>query len=324
MLESGTVASLVVGAGYIGSRLIQELLYEGREVVALDNLFSSDPRAIGGFGQSPAFHFVEGSILDPAAVDRAIERAGEIDVVYLLAAQASAHPDAASPEYTEEVNLRGPRLVLDALARRGTAAPVVYASSLRIYGSPLPAQVDESTEVGTLTDLAHLSKCYAEKLLDMYAVTRGLACRAVRLGLCYGVAPVMKTDRRFMTAPNLFCWQAARGEPLELRSADYLGLLHVDDAAAALRCAAADASRGGYRVYNAVAEVETPAAIAETVRQCAAIRDLTVEIVDRTPAGRRASRPVVRSALGGRGFSPRRRLDEGLAAVLDHFLVRGQ
>jgi nucleoside-diphosphate-sugar epimerase len=324
MLESGTVTTLVVGAGYIGSRLIQELLYEAREVVALDNLFSSDSRAIGGFGQSPAFQFVEGSILDLAAVDRAIERAGEIDVVYLLAAQASAHPDAASPEYTEEVNLRGPRLVLEALARRGTVAPVVYASSLRIYGLPLPAQVDESTEVGTLTDLAHLSKCYAEKLLQMYAATRGLACRAVRLGLCYGVAPVMKMDRRFMTAPNLFCWQAANGEPLELRSAAYLGLLHVDDAAAALRCAAADASSGGYRVYNAVAEIETPAAIADLVRQCAAARDLTVEIVDRIPTGREASRPIVRSALADRGFFPRRRLDEGLAGVLDHFLVRGQ
>src|SRR6266851_2416752 len=105
MLQSVTVVSIVFGVGYIGSRLIQELLYQGRDVIGFDNGFSTDRRAIDSFAQAPGFAFVEASVLDPQAIDQVYQRAaGRLEAVYLLAAQASAHPDAASPEYTEDVN----------------------------------------------------------------------------------------------------------------------------------------------------------------------------------------------------------------------------
>src|SRR6266480_8127040 len=74
--------------------------------------------------------------------------------------------------------------------------------------------VDECRPYGAFRDLSHLSKVYAEKLLEMYALTRGLRCLALRFGVAYGLSPVLKTDERFMTAPNKFCRQAARGETL--------------------------------------------------------------------------------------------------------------
>jgi nucleoside-diphosphate-sugar epimerase len=326
VLQSLLVASLVFGVGYVGSRLVQDLLYEGRDVIGFDNFFASDRRAVKGFSSSATFRLVEGSIAEEAAIERALAAAPNgLEAVFLLAAQASAHSDAASPAYTEEVNLRGPRVIVEALIRHGLDVPIVYASSLRALGSPLPAFVDEKTPFGTFTDLAHLSKCYVEKLLEMYAVTRGLACRVVRLGLTYGVAPVMKVDSRFMTAPNLFCYAVARGQPIEVRTGEPIGFIHVDDAARALRWAGESCRRGGYSVFNAPAEVSTIEAVAEHVRAIAADRDLAVDIRRQaTAASETSSWPVLSSAMTGAGFATRRHLAEGIAETLDHFLVRNR
>lgn len=325
MLQCQIVATLVFGCGYVGSRLIQELLYQGREVVALDNFFATDRRAISAFGQAPGFRFIEGSIVDRSAVERALDLSGDPDELYLLAAQASAHPAAAPPEYTEEVNLRGPRVVLDLLVKHNLDAPLVFASSMRVYGSPLPPIVSEMTPYGVFHDLSHLSKCYAEKLLEMYGHLYHLRLRVVRLGLVYGVAPVMKTDPRFMTAPNLFCLRAALGEPIEIRTLEPLALLHVDDAVQALMLAAERRGQPGYQVYNAVSDVSTLPHLAAIVRDLAARRDRAVIVHDRTSADAAAgSVPTIESGLARLGFVARRQLAEGMAETFDHFLVRGQ
>ena len=320
------MATIVFGIGYIGSALVQELLFQGREVIGFDNFFSTDQRAIDGFRQSPGFSFVEGSITDPTAVERALASADEaVDAVFILAAQSSAHSEAATAEYTEETNLRGPRVILDCLDRRRGRSPVVFASSMRVYGSPLPETVSECSSLGSFRDLSHLSKCYVEKLLEMYSETRGLLARSVRLGLTFGVAPVMKTDSRFMTAPNLFCFQVAAGHPITIRSRDPLAIIHVDDAIDALLLAASGDSEANYAVYNACGEVATIPEIGAKLVQIASERDLDA-VVDAAPeaVGQQPVRPVVTSRLTTRGFAPRRTLRDGLTATLDHFLVRGK
>lgn len=309
------------GAGYIGSRLIQDLLDQGREVVAFDNFFASDRRTIEEFQRRAGFRLVEGSIVDPTAIERAFALVPDLDAVYLLAAQASAHPEAATPEYSEEANLRGPRLVLDAAARRGLVAPIVFASSTRILGSPLPAVVDEATPYGIVGDLAHLSKCYVEKLFEMYAAVHRLRCRVVRLGLVYGIAPVMKTDPRFMTAPNLFCYRATQRAPLEVRSHVPLALIHVEDASGALRWAAERMSGSGFAIFNAPAQVSTIPEVAEQVRRIGEARGLSVSV---RPSGEertvdQPAMPIFRSALAASGFSARRGLCEGLDEAFDYF-----
>lgn len=314
--------TVILGVGYIGSRLARALLDEGREVVGLDNFYATDRRAIDALRLTPDFHFVEGSILDPRAVEQAF--AADVGEVYLLAAQASAGASQTEPDYTERVNLQGPRVVLDAMARRGLVGPLVYGSSTRVYGSPLPPIVDEDSPVGAFADLAHLSKCYVEKLLEMYARNHGISTRAVRLGLTYGVAPVMKTDPRFMTAPNLFCWRAARGEALELRSADPLALIHVDDAASALRCAATATSSRTHAIFNAATDVRTVRDVADALAGVVAVQepDRALTVVDRVGPSPTAVRPVIRSRLDAFGFGPRRALEDGVSETYAYFASR--
>lgn len=313
--------TVVLGVGYIGSRLVQALLAEGREVVGLDNFYATDRRAIDVLCQLPGFHFVEGSILDPRAVDETL--AADVGDVYLLAAQSSTGASQSEPDYTERVNLQGPRVVLDAMVRRGLVGPLVYGSSTRVYGSPLPLIVDEGSPFGSFADLAHLSKCYVEKLLEMYAQNNGIATSAVRLGLTHGVAPVMKTDPRFMTAPNLFCHRAARGEALELRSADPLALIQVDDAVAALRLAASATPRGTATTFNAATEVRTLREIADALADVVAAHGTgRLSVVDRVSQAPVTTHPVVRSKLGVHGFQPHRTLDDGLWETFAYFAER--
>jgi nucleoside-diphosphate-sugar epimerase len=71
-----------------------------------------------------------------------IERllAGEPERVILLAAQASRPLSEREPDYTEETNVTGTRLVGDAGPRL-----LVFGSSLHVYGSGLSGQVEPET-----------------------------------------------------------------------------------------------------------------------------------------------------------------------------------
>src|SRR2546430_5953610 len=103
----------------MASALAEELLRRGETVVALENGFSSDAAALARLAAA-GVTIIAGDVTEPADVERAFVRAaGPIETVYHFAAQASAHPDAASPEYTERSNLQGPRVVLDTMVRHG-------------------------------------------------------------------------------------------------------------------------------------------------------------------------------------------------------------
>jgi nucleoside-diphosphate-sugar epimerase len=229
-------------------------------------------------------------------------------------------------EYTETTNLLAPRLLLDVALAHG-ARTVVFASSLHVYGEVQPALAEEVDLYGTFGDLSHLSKVYVEKLCEMYSRLHGLNCASVRLGLTYGAGPVMKTDYRFLTAPNKFCLQAVRGEPLIVAESGLrpLGLVHLAEAAEAL--ALAGRVTTGYRRFNAATQVASIAGVASLARHVAARHGLDIEV--RLPAGagdveaRGEARQAVPSALRPHGFGSRITLEQGLEETLAHFL-RGE
>lgn len=314
------MAVLVTGVGYIGAKLVERLLERGEEVAAVDNFFSTDARVVNGFGERKGFKLVKGSVTNVKALRSAFSSA-DISAVYSLAAQASASPQAASIRYTENTNLLGPRLLLDCMREFGVSK-VVYASSFKVYGQALPPVVTEDAPYGAFGDLSHLSKCYSEKLLEMYASLHGLTCLSIRLGIVYGLSPVMKTDYRFMTAPNKFCLQAARGDDIELHPGCDLptGFIHVADAADIMVQACDESSFSGYVPINAVAETCSIAQVAEFVAAEAERRGLSVKI--RRPAA--AEMPRVRQVAVSSRFEaffrqPRRRLQETVGEVIDYF-----
>jgi UDP-glucose 4-epimerase len=311
---------VVCGCGYIGSRLTVELLDAGEEVVVLDNLFSTDERAVRNLSRNSRVSLIIGDVSDSSALDHAFTVRGKPDVVFHLAAQASAQVAVASPDYTEITNLRGPRCVLDACLRHGVPR-FVFASSMRVYGPSLKETIDEQSPFGEFGDLSHLSHLYAEKLAEMYANTYGIACQVVRIGLVYGIAPVMKTDLRFMTAPNKFCLQTCRGDVPQITAGgeSYHGLIHVVDAARAMTHAARVPLSQHFTPFNAVTDVRTIREVASLVAAEAGKNGRRIPIDESRPSRLETMRPTVRSRLVEVGFAPICELVTGLREVLSFF-----
>lgn len=308
---------LITGLGYIGARLAEDLLAAGESVVAVENFFCTPRSALSGVLRRPGLTLIEGSINRAETLRRAFA-GGQIRAAVHLAAQPSAHPEAAPASYTELTNLVGARLTLEAAQAAGVER-VVLGGSFRIYGEDLPSLVTEQQGYGRVGDLAHLSKIYVEKLAEMMGRSGGPRCVAVRLGITYGLGPVMKSDPRFMTVPNRFAQLTAKGEPLTIHpgATKPAGFIHVEDASAALRAALAADWPEAYRAVNAVTECMTVREVAERVRAAARERGLRGAILGAETLHH--PNVVVESSLFGAGFRPRRRLVESVGEVIDYF-----
>ncbi len=299
---------MLTGAGYIGAALLRRL--DDGPIVVLENFFCT-PREAVEAALPRGTTLVEGDVAEPADVVRAFAALphGPLTVFH-LAAQPSASIAARDPGVTERSNLTGARVLLEAVRERG--ARVVFGGSFRVYGDDLVgASVDEDTPYGRVGDLSHLSKIYVEQLARML----GVPFVSVRLGVTYGLSPIMKSTPSFMTVPNLFCRRAARDETLQVLEDRPVAFIHVDDAADALLTAAALAERG-WQVVNAAPNVATIGEVARTVERLAHQRGTPVRVQGESPT---EATFQVRSRLA---LQPRHNLETGLGSVLDYFLAQ--
>lgn len=116
------------GAGFIGSHLVDALLAERFNVLVLDDLSTGN---LANLAEARShIHFVQGSVTDPAAVDRATQGC---DLVFHLAAVASVTKSVETPILSHEACATGTLNVLDAARRLGVRR-VVYAASSSAYG----------------------------------------------------------------------------------------------------------------------------------------------------------------------------------------------
>jgi nucleoside-diphosphate-sugar epimerase len=302
------VATLLTGAGYIGAALLRRL--DDRPVVVLENFFCTPRDAVAAALPNCAT-LVEGDVAEPADVARAFDALphGPITVFH-LAAQPSASLAVRDPGVTERSNLVGARVLLEAAGEH--RARVVFGGSFRVYGDDLQsATVDEDTPYGRVGDLSHLSKIYVEQLARML----GVPFVSVRLGVTYGLSPIMKAAPSFMTVPNLFCRRAAHGEALQVLEDRPMAFIHVDDAVESLLAAAAPCDVS-WQAVNAAPEVATIGEVARAVQRLGRARGLTVQT-----RGETASEATfgVRSRLT---LQPRHTLASGLGDVLDYFLAQ--
>lgn len=156
---------LVTGAeGYIGRALLAALhdpLGAGPEIVATDR--------------------GDGDIADPAHVERLFAR--PVDRVFHLAAIASGAAEA-EPAAGHRVNRDATALLVRRCCVQAEAGgpPVrfVYASSIAVFGTPLPPRIDDATEpVPTLR--YGIDKLASERLIDEASARGELCGRGLRL-----------------------------------------------------------------------------------------------------------------------------------------------
>lgn len=280
--------------------------------MGLDNFFSTSRQQVEAAWPAGT-QLIAGDIANPDDVGKAFDAIGHNDtVVYHLAAQPSAAIAASAPQITEHSNLVGARVVLEAALER--QARVVFGGSFRVYGDDLIGRsIDEQTPYGRVGDLSHLSKIYVEQLARMI----GVPFVSVRLGVAYGVSPIMKTTAAFMTVPNLFCQRASRGDGLQILEDRPMAFIHVRDAADALIASARRQARTGdvWDVVNAAPEVVTIGQVARIVQHAAHARGIAARM-----HGQSVSEATFDVLSRLDGFTPSRSMAEGLGEVMDYFL----
>jgi nucleoside-diphosphate-sugar epimerase len=248
---------LVFGAGYIGAALAELALNEGDQVTLADNWYATEQGDLATL-ERRGIRVETADVRSREDIRRLL--ADGPDRIYLLAAQASRPLSFSDPDYTEQTNLVGPRLVAEEVELAGAPA-LVFASSLRVYGPAPVGDVGPECGFGPQGDLAHLSKIYAELLLRMHAERAEFALAILRFGIVYGPSPVQHSRPESQTVVDKFRRLAASGSPLPLDDGGgaTIGVVHVADAARILHAAPTES---GVFVANVAAESTTVAAVA--------------------------------------------------------------
>ncbi|MBA3365241.1 MAG: NAD(P)-dependent oxidoreductase [Actinobacteria bacterium] len=220
---------LILGAGYLGGAVAELALDRGHEVVLADNWYATDRPQLHGLERRGA-QVETVDIRSREDLDRVL--GASFARVYILAAQASRPISERDPDYTEETNVSGVRRVAEAVAAAG-GPPVVFASSLHVYGPSPRGDVGADHPYGPQTDLAHLSKIYGELCLQLYARKHGFLLLILRLGILYGPSPIQHGRPESQTVVDKFKRLAAEGAllPLDEGGRATIGVAHVQDAA---------------------------------------------------------------------------------------------
>lgn len=125
------------GAGFIGSNLADRLLSDGHRVRVYDALSRAGTERNLAWLRSrhgDALEFVHADVRDHA---RLADAAADAQAVFHLAAQVAVTTSLDDPAEDFAINIGGTFALLEALrsrARRGETAPMIFASTNKVYG----------------------------------------------------------------------------------------------------------------------------------------------------------------------------------------------
>jgi len=191
------------GAGFIGANLCAALAKAGHDAFAFDDLSTGSADNLDGIDAT----LVEGTILDPRALDRVLDRAG---AVVHLAARPSVPRSIADPLASHEVNATGTLQVLEAV-RRGPGAHVIVASSSSVYGANPGIPKSEDLVPMPMSPYA-ASKLATESYALAHATSFDLDVLALRFFNVFG--PLQPAGHAYAAVIPAFVDAALRGKPL--------------------------------------------------------------------------------------------------------------
>jgi len=133
---------LITGAaGFIGSQLATKLLNSTLyRVILADNVSPTIPAS---YGPDKGL-CLTADLCDPEQVSSMISASKPLKAVFLFHGIMSSGSEA-DPDLSRRVNLDATALVLSMLAKECPGVRVIYASSVAIYGTPLPKVVTDAT-----------------------------------------------------------------------------------------------------------------------------------------------------------------------------------
>jgi len=301
------------GAGFLGSHLVDRLLRDGHDVVAVDNLQTGAKRNLAHLASEKRFTFHEHDVIkqyDYGAVER----------VYNLACAASPPRYQADPIHTTLTNVLGMVHALDCGKKYG--ARVFQASTSEVYGDPDVHPQPESYR-GNVNPIGPRA-CYdegkraAESICFDHARMHKTQIRVARIFNTYGPRMDIEDGRVVST----FIAQALRGEPLTVfgDGQQTRSFCYVDDLIDGfVRLMEHPTETGPVNLGNP--GEFTMIELADKVRALTGSKSTLVK--EPLPADDpKQRRPVIDRAREVLGFEPKVMLDEGLRRTIEEFRGR--
>jgi UDP-glucuronate decarboxylase len=192
------------GAGFIGSHLCERLLFEGQEILCLDNFFTGSKDNIRHLLGNKHFECIRHDIINPIYL--------EVDQIYNLACPASPVHYQYNPIKTIKTSVMGAINTLG-LAKR-VKATILQASTSEVYGDPEihPQKEDYWGRVNPIG----VRSCYdegkraAECLMMDYRRQNNVDIKIVRIFNTYGPRMAVSDGR----VVSNFIVQALKGEEI--------------------------------------------------------------------------------------------------------------
>ncbi|MFO1489836.1 MAG: NAD-dependent epimerase/dehydratase family protein [Kiritimatiellia bacterium] len=294
------------GAGFIGSHIVEALQGRAR-VRVLDDFRTGRRENLDGLD----CELIEGSILDPAALARAVEG---VDTVFHLAAMVSVPESMQNPGECVRINAGGTVAVLEAAVKAGVRK-LVLSSTAAVYGDNPSVPKVESMTPEPMSPYA-VTKLDGEYYCSIFQRQGRIETACLRFFNVFG--PRQNPRGAYASAIPIFITRALRGEPLTifgdgLHTRDFI---YVKDIAAANLFAAATPGVNG--VYNAGYGVRTTILdiAADVLRLCGA----AVPVEHRPDrAGDVRHSLADASRLAAAGFRPAGSVAEGLRATVQWY-----
>ncbi|MDG3009339.1 NAD-dependent epimerase/dehydratase family protein [Rhodococcus sp. D2-41] len=301
------------GAGFIGSTLVDRLLGEGHEVLALDDLSRGRMANLAEAGRRDGFAFVRADVTT-ADLD-ALLAENRPEVVFHLAAQIDVRSSVQDPAADAAVNVVGTVRLAEAARKAGVRKVVFMSSGGSIYGSPERFPVAEDAPLQPLSPYA-AGKIGGEIYLDTFRRLHGLDCTHIAPANVYGPRQDPHGEAGVVA---IFSESLLKGEPTRIfgdggNTRDYV---YVEDVVGALVAASGEVGSG--QRFNIGTGVETTdRALHSSVAAAAGADDAPTALPARLGDVRRS---VLDPTLAGQvlGWKPTVDLTEGIRRTVAYF-----
>jgi CDP-paratose 2-epimerase len=324
------------GCGFIGCNLADALAGRGSRVVAFDNLSRAGVRENAQWLKSRHGELVSvitGDVRESISVIEAVRACG---AVLHLAAQVAVTGSLLDPVDDFETNARGTLNVLEAIRLHNPSAPMIFASTNKVYGRLVSddqieqvnqRHVPSDPQLGAgVTEQAPLdfyspygcSKGAADQYVRDYARVYGLHTAVLRMSCIYGPRQFGTEDQGWLAH---FMLRSILGEPLTIfgDGLQVRDALHVSDAAKAWIAVLDNIEAVRGRVFNLGGGADNAISLLELIREIERMRGVAPSFgFDEWRPGDQPWYVSRIDAIGSAvGWKPQVPLHQGLRSLLD-------
>ncbi len=197
------------GAGFIGSHMVDRLLADGHQVIAIDNFSTGRPENLAHQKLHRNLQIVDADVNDTAAISYYFDGA---DWGFHFAALADIVPSIQHPEKYFRSNVDGTFNVLE-LCREKQVKRLIYAASSSCYGIPDIYPTPETAEIRTEYPYA-LTKYLGERMVLHWGKVYKLPVVSLRFFNVYG--PRSRTSGTYGAVFGVFLAQKLKKLPFTI------------------------------------------------------------------------------------------------------------